>query len=254
MTPDAIFETSYQWAMIWIGALSHVLGVLPLPYALMAGMLATVNPCGFVMLPAYAAFYSTVDTGPLMPGRQALRAVWMGLLVTVAFVGVFTISGVIITIGGRALMHWAGWAGVVIGVLLAALGSYQLITRRSLFASLTSGIRVKRSRTTGGVLLFGAGYATCSLGCTLPAFLVVAGSVFLGDRDFGSSLVRFVQFGLGMGIVFTVTSVLVTLARGQVMRLARPILPLTDIAANVLLIVAGSYVIWYWTTKGQVLV
>lgn len=252
MNPDVIFETFYDQAMAWIRVFSQAVNELPLPYAVAAGMLATVNPCGFVMLPAYAAFYSTVDGAPVVRRQQVARATWMGILVTVSFVGIFTLAGLVITVGGRALMQWAGWAGAVVGVLLTVLGGYQLIARRSVFAGWTSGIRVERSKTTGGVLLFGVGYATCSLGCTLPAFLVVAGSVFLGDRDFASSLLRFVQFGLGMGVVFTIVSVTVTLARNQVMRLARPVMPVADIVANVLLVLAGLYVVWYWTSKGQV--
>lgn len=253
MNPDVVFETFYDQAMAWIMAFSQAVNELPVPYAVAAGMLATVNPCGFVMLPAYAAFYSTVDGAPVVRRRQVARAAWMGILVTAAFVGFFALAGLVITAGGRALMEWAGWAGAVVGVVLIVLGGYQLITRRSVFAGWTSGIRVERSRTTRGVLLFGVGYATCSLGCTLPAFLVVAGSVFLGDRDFASSLLRFVEFGVGMGVVFTIVSVMVTLARNQVMRLARPVMPVTDIAANILLILAGLYVVWYWTSKGQVL-
>jgi cytochrome c biogenesis protein CcdA len=254
MNPDVIFETFYNQAMSWINTSAQAVNELPRPYAVAAGMLATVNPCGFVMLPAYAAFYSTADGSLVVRRRQVARATWMGILVTVAFVGIFALAGLVITIGGRALMEWAGWAGAVVGVLLVLLGGYQLLARRSVVAGWTPGIRVERKRTTGGVLLFGVGYATCSLGCTLPAFLVVAGSVFLGDRDFASSLVRFVEFGLGMGVVFTMASVMVTLARNQVMRFARPIMPVTEVAANVLLILAGLYVVWYWTSKGQVII
>ena len=129
MSPDPAFQAFYDQAMNWVTALHQLLAGLPLPYAFVAGMLATLNPCGFVMLPGYAAFYSTVDDAPAGHSRQAARAAWMGILVTIAFVGVFSLSGLVITAGGRALMHWAGWAGVVVGVLLAGLCAAQLVAR-----------------------------------------------------------------------------------------------------------------------------
>ena len=247
------FDAFYEQATVWINALSRDVQALPVSYAFAAGMLATVNPCGFVMLPAFAGFYATAggaSSAAMNSGRRLLRALWMGVLVTVAFVAIFTAAGALVTAGGRVIMEWAGWAGVVVGAALVALGVYQLVTRRAVFASATSGVRVQRSRTTGGVLLFGAGYAVCSLGCTLPAFLVVAGSVFLGDRDFAESLRRFMEYGAGMGLVLTVIAVGVALARDRATRFLRPLLPVVDATANAALVLAGVYVIWYWSTKG----
>ena len=49
----------------------------PVPYPFGAGMLAIVNPCGFVMLPAFAAFYCTLGDGggTIGFGRRAGRAI-----------------------------------------------------------------------------------------------------------------------------------------------------------------------------------
>lgn len=254
MNPGALLDAFYVYASNAISAATVAVDALPVSYAFAAGMLATVNPCGFVMLPAFAAFYTTVEDGAdTAPLRRLQRAAWMGILVTVAFIAIFGLAGLAITAGGRILLQWAGWAGVAVGVLLVVLGLYQLAARRSLFATATAGIRVQRARSTRGVLLFGVGYAVCSLGCTLPVFLVVAGSVFLGDRDFAESARRFVEYALGMGFVLTIIAVGVALVRERTTTLVRPLLPVVDGAANVMLILAGLYVIWYWTTKGSVL-
>lgn len=255
MSLGAFFEAFYVAASGWINYASQLVDALPVSYAFAAGMLATVNPCGFVMLPAFAAFYTTLDSNNegLVTLRRLERALRMGVLVTVAFVAVFGSAGVLITLGGRALLRQAGWAGLVVGALLAGLGLYQLIMRRSLFANATAGMRVQRIRSARGVLLFGLAYAICSLGCTLPAFLVVAGSVFLGDRDFVHSLSRFVQYALGMGSVLTLIAVGVALMREQTTRWTRRVLPAIDGAANVLLVLAGMYIVWYWASKGSIL-
>lgn len=97
--------------------------------------------------------------------------------------------------------------------------------------------------------MFGVGYAVSSLGCALPAFLVVAGSVFLGNGDASASLLRFVEYSAGMGFVLTVVAVGAAVARDQAVRFMRPLLPVVDVVANVFVILAGSYIVWYWGTK-----
>jgi len=247
MTPDAVFTAFSQTAASWINAGARGVEALPVSYAFGAGMLASVNPCGFVMLPAFAAFFVSTEAGDgRLPSRIAV-ALRLGLLVTLAFVATFTLAGAVVWVGGRAFMSWAGWAGLAVGVALTAFGAAQLVLRRSLFARATAGLRVQRAGGTRGALTFGLGYAICSLGCTLPAFLVVAGSVFLGSTDYLQSLSRFVEYSLGMGAVLTVVAVAVTLARAQATRIILRATPVMEAGANVMLVLAGLYVIWYWT-------
>lgn len=213
-------------------------------------MLASVNPCGFVMLPAFAAFFVTVEQAADDAAVRVARALWMGLLATLTFIAVFTLAGAAIWGGGRAFMQLAGWAGLAVGGALAGFGLYQLVTRRSIFVGATSRVRIGRSRSPTGVVLFGAGYAVCSLGCTLPAFLIVAGSVFIGNRDFVEAMARFVEYGAGMGFVLTTVTVGVAVARASTARVAGRLGTIVEPAANVLLVLAGLYVIWYWTSNG----
>jgi cytochrome c-type biogenesis protein len=253
LSPDAWFTVFYAEAMGWINLVDQGVRALPVSYAFGAGMLATLNPCGFVMLPAFAAFYTSAaggDPGAGAPMRAA-RALRMGALTTIAFVGTFGLMGFVVTAGGQFVMDWAAWAGIVVGVLLAGFGTYQLISRRSLFARVTAGVRAPRSVSTRGVLLFGFAYAICSLGCTLPIFLVVVGGVFLGRGDFSESIMRFVQYGAGMGLVLTLVTLGVALARGWALQTTRHLLRYVDPMANAMLLIAGVYIIWYWSTIGS---
>jgi cytochrome c-type biogenesis protein len=252
---DALFEAFYGQASTWINAAARGVETLPVSYAFGAGMLASVNPCGFIMLPAFAAFFVTTTNDGIAPGRPArlMRAAWMGALVTLAFIAVFTLAGALVWAGGRALMAWSSWAGAAVGVALLGFGLYQLATRRSLFSGATSGLRIARRRSNGGVLLFGAGYAVCSLGCTLPAFLVVAGSVFIGNPDLVDATRRFVEYGLGMGFVLTALTIGIAVAQDGANRATSRVLPLVDPAANAVLVLAGAYIIWYWMRNGSLL-
>mgnify|MGYP001611737333 FL=1 len=49
-----LINTLSQLASAWLG---RVADFLPLGYAFGAGMVSTVNPCGFAMLPAYLGLF-----------------------------------------------------------------------------------------------------------------------------------------------------------------------------------------------------
>jgi cytochrome c biogenesis protein CcdA len=177
----------------------------------------------------------------------------MGALVTLAFVVTFGLAGLVISAGGRFITDWIGWAGLAIGVALIALGVYQLATRRSLFANVTAGVRLQRSATPGGVLLFGVAYAVASLGCTLPVFMIVVGSVFSGAGTYLESVGLFLQYAAGMGLVLTVITLGIATFRQQTTRIVGRVMPYVESTGNVLLVFAGGYLVWYWTGQGGVL-
>ena len=247
MTPDAFFSAISAAATYWLNVAAQGVEQLPVPYAFGAGMLASINPCGFVMLPAYAAFFVTGgDTTRSAPLPRLMRALALGGLVTLAFIGTFSVAGAAIAAGGRGLMSLTPWIGAAVGVVLVALGALQLASRRALLQSLVGGVRVRRERTPRGAVMFGLGYAVVSLGCTLPAFLVVAGSVFIGNTNYLEAVGRFVQYGLGMGTVLTVVTVALTFGRAGASHTVGRLAPLAEVAGNVLLVLAGLYVTWYW--------
>ena len=252
MSLNAVFEVFSVQAYYLINAFARMVDALPVSYSFGAGMLASVNPCGFIMLPAFAAFYFTAGGADEAPGaiRRVGRALKMGGLITLAFVVTFGLAGAVISAGGHIITSWIGWAGLVIGAALVILGAYQLATRRSLFANATAGIRVQRSVTMRGVLLFGAAYAVASLSCTLPIFMTVAGTAFSGTGSYLDSVLNFLQYAAGMGIVLTAITLGIALFRHQTARLVNRALPYVEATGNVLLVFAGSYLVWYWTAQG----
>lgn len=145
---------------------------LPLLYAASAGMLSTINPCGFAMLPAYISYqlgaqdpsYSSVS----LP-RRAIRAVGVGLAMTAGFITLFSSVGIVIALGGRAIIGLVPWAAVVVGLGLILLGASMLIGRTPRLA-IASKLRAPNTVSWSGAFLFGIGYASASLSCTLPVF------------------------------------------------------------------------------------
>jgi cytochrome c biogenesis protein CcdA len=91
-----------------------------------------------------------------------------------------------------------------------------------------------------------------SLGCTLPIFLVVVGSA-IKSQGFSNGLFQFFSYSLGMGAVLTSLALSLAVFKGGLAIYLRRALPYMGRIAGALLLVSGSYQIYYWLTKGGVL-
>jgi len=213
---------------------------LPLGLALVAGGLATVNPCGFPLLPAFLSVYVGAREERLPPvGGRVLQGLLVGALVTAGFLGVFVAVGLPVAYGASRVADVLPWAGVGLGGLLVAAGLLTLAGRGP-------RVNVRWGARRGGPLLFGAGYGVASLGCTLPIFLAVVGAA----AGSGSTLLVFAAYGAGMALVVTALAVAAALLREGLARGLRRLLPHMNRISGVLLVAAGSYLAYYWYRIG----
>jgi cytochrome c biogenesis protein CcdA len=80
---------------------------IPVALAFTAGLVATVNPCGFAMLPAYLALFLGLEGDDPATGPRAVgRALRVGLVVSTGFVAVFAVAGALLTLGVQAVVGW----------------------------------------------------------------------------------------------------------------------------------------------------
>lgn len=229
---------------------------LPLAYAFGAGVLASVNPCGFLMLPAYATYYVSTEDARDLAGTElerAARAAQLALIATLGFLVVFGSLGLVIALGGHALVSAFPYASLAVGALLILLGIGLLFTRRQLSFGMAGRVRVARSRSLRGVFLFGVAYAVASLGCTLPIFLTVVGSAISAHR-FLNAIIQFVNYALGMGLVLLIVSLSAAFAQGALMARMRQLAPYVERIGGVLLLAAGAYLVYTWFSLGRTLV
>jgi cytochrome c biogenesis protein CcdA len=238
--------------------LSALAAALPFGLAFGAGMVAAVNPCGFAMLPAYLSLYlGTQESGfteRSAPSR-ALRALAVGCAVSSGFVVLFGLTGLLISVGGTALMEVMPALGVLVGEALVVLGVWMLLAGRSPYAALFSRLaaRVGDPRKIGvrGFFVYGLAYGAASLGCTLPAFVAVVGSgIAAGGVAAGAA--RFLGYGLGMASVLVALTVALAFFKEGLLKWLRGALPYVQSASAILLILAGAYVIFYWWTAQSV--
>ncbi len=228
---------------------------LPVGYAFGAGMVSTVNPCGFVMLPVYLSLYMGAEEGKLTESSRIKRfwkAIWVTTVVSAGFALFFGIVGAIVSAGGTLLMDVAPWLSLAIGVALVVMGIWLLLGHH-LSVSFTLRISNKicdpRKVSVTGFFLFGIAYAITSLGCTLPIFLMVIGSS-IASGDFIAGMIQFVSYALGMGTVLLVLTLgMAFLREGVVVGKLRSFVPHIQKISGVIVILAGLYTIYYWGSK-----
>ena len=216
-------------------------------YAFTTGMLATVNPCGFAMLPAYLSYFLGIDSTRIVPASAAARvgrAIAVSLAVSIGFMTVFTIIGAIVRAGGDVLIDWAKYVTIPIGLALAGLGVAMMLGYHLPFTTprLDKG---GRDRTVVSMFVFGISYAIASIGCTLPLFIGAALTSFT-TRGTVSGMLLVLTYGAGMALVLTALTVTLALARGGLLAGLRHVLPYVERVAGVFLVLAGLYLVYYW--------
>lgn len=236
-------------------AMDRLASLLPVGYAFGAGMVASVNPCGFFLLPSYISYHlgtEETDFYETSTAGRVLKALLLGGVATVGFVVIFAIAGSLISAGGRWLITVFPYAGLAIGVGMALLGLWLLATRRTMGIVAASRVTITPQRNLWNVFLFGIVYAVGSLSCTLPIFLVVVGSALAGQNlltGFG----EFISYALGMGAILVAVTLGAALFRGAVARWLRGAIPYVHRASALFLLGAGIYLIYYWLFEGGLL-
>ena len=86
-------------------------------FAFMAGAIATVNPCGFALLPAYFARRLGVHTADALKSTQWIgRTLAVGASATLGVLLIFGIAGGAIALGAYWIADTFPWAGFAVGI------------------------------------------------------------------------------------------------------------------------------------------
>lgn len=236
------------------GGLSAISEALPFGFAFGAGMLAAVNPCGFAMLPAYLGLYLGSADNSMTQQRRLLRALLVALTMTAAFIVTFGVAGIAVAAAGSALGRAFPVIGLMIGILLAAAGAH-ILAGGKIYSSLGDRLAARLATTSAGGGLrayaaYGLAYAAASLGCALPIFLTVVGVSSAGHNPLASAA-QFGLYGLGMGLVITVLTILAAVFKTALLsRVRNAGAQLLENVTGVLLVLTGAYVTAYWLTLG----
>ena len=212
-------------------------------YSLLLGMLAAVNPCGFVLLPAYLVSYLSVDdsSGPALRVRRSLV---VGSSVSVGFLAVFIVVGAVSRLFTGWLATNAKYAALVIGLGLMVVGVRMLSGwRPKLWVPSLSGSA--RGASTRNMVLFGVVYAVASIGCTIGLLTTAILGSFSRDGAL-SGVLSVGLYGLGMGLFVVALTTSLAFAKNALVRGGRGVMKVMDRVSSVLVLLTGVYLTWYW--------
>ncbi len=220
-----------------------------------AGLLATVNPCGFALLPGFLSLYLGAEESPSAAGARRVdvtavtrlrQGFTVGLVLSGAFSAVFIVAGLVVTAGLRTMLTVIPWVAFAVGLVLVALGVAMLAGRRiSLLAAGRLQPGVDQRTGYSRVAAFGVAYALASLSCTLAIFLVVVGQA-LTVSGVAQTLAVFAAYSAGSASVLLALSVSAALAKGALARGLRRLTPIVNRLAGGLLLASGLYLVAYW--------
>ena len=232
--------------------------IAPLGFAFGAGIAAAFNPCGFAMLPAYMGLYLGIhdERNTTSFAGQIGKALLIGGSVTAGFVLLFAAAGAVIGLGARSVVGSVlPWVGLGIGVLLTIAGAW-LLSGGKLYTALAQQMSERFGNpgqtNARGYFIFGLSYGLASLSCTLPIFLAVIGTSF-STATIWTSFAQFVLYALGMGAVIIALTLLMAIFKGAVIGVMRRAMPYIQPIGTWLMLIAGTYIVFYWLTIGNAL-
>lgn len=213
-----------------------------LGFAVGAGLVAALNPCGFVFLPGYLGLViaGSHDTSR---GVALARAGAATVMMAVGFVTVFGVFGLMISPAIASAQKFLPFATVVIGVLLVGMAGWLLAGKdiNAIVPKFAGGAPTTR---LGSMYGYGVAYAIASLSCTVAPFLAVISTTFKQGSTL-SGILAFVAYAAGMSITVGVVALAVALTGSLAGARLRRILPHVGRIVGVIVLLTGLYVTYY---------
>lgn len=219
----------------------------PLSLAFVAGMLAAVNPCAFSLLPAYVGLFLHLDDSTAPVRHRLWRVAVTTTAVSAGFVVVFTALGLLLDRLSSSARERLPWLTLAIGVSLVGIGLAVVVGWR--FRSPVPAVRITSGRPAIAMFLYGVGYGTASMSCTLGPFLAV--TAMASSESVLSGLATYFVYAAGMGLVVGAVAVASAAARPSAIVGMRGLSRFAGRLGGVVMVASGSYAIWYarWELK-----
>ncbi|OBI77245.1 cytochrome c biogenesis CcdA family protein [Mycobacterium sp. E740] len=213
---------------------------MDLGLALLAGLLAALNPCGFAMLPAYLALVVRGESN----GRPVGRALVASIAMCSGFLVVFAAFGLLTVTAASVVMRYLPFATMLIGALLAGLGIWLLAGRDLSILAPKPAPRWLPTARLGSMFGYGVSYAMASVTCTVGPFLAVTG-IGVGGATLADTVAAFVAYAAGFGLIVGATAIGAAFAGAAVTDGLRRALPYVNRISGALLVIVGAYVGYY---------
>ena len=209
------------------------------------GLVAAVNPCGFILLPTYLMYFLGMQGG--VPGTQRAsmkRALLVSAAVSLGFLSVFFVAGLISYNFTSWINENSKYATGGIGVALLILGVAMLFGYKLPFMTpkLDTG---QKDQTVKSMFIYGIAYAVASIGCTIGLFIATVFSTTARDGVV-QGVGNVVAYGAGMALLVSALTVSLSLANTGLLKFLRKGLAYVDRIAAAFVVLSGLYLLWYF--------
>ena len=177
------------------------------------------------------------------------RGLYLGISLSIGFLVVFGIAGILLAFGGRFIGRILPLMGFSIGLLIALVGIYLFLSKRNISLRLFNDLDLGNFDGVFQTFLFGVAYAIASLSCALPVFLAAVGIVVGSGISLNGSINVIggsVIYSLGMGAIMTLVTISSLLFEEATTKLINKLMPIIDQLGKIAMIIAGSYIMYYW--------
>ncbi|MBI4611182.1 MAG: hypothetical protein HY726_19510 [Candidatus Rokubacteria bacterium] len=216
-------------------------------FGFVAGIGAFFAPCAFALFPGYISYYlASSGAGRESPGRALL----LGVTCAAGSSLFFAIVGVAITLLGGAISTYLIATKPVIALAVVVLGLILLADVRLGSLALPLGVAGRNIPAGAGIFLYGFGYALASTGCTLPIYVSMI-VLPLTSGFSGAALLTFVSFASAMALMMLLTSLLVGLAKANLLHRLQASTVWIKRASGLVLVLAGLYLGYYYVAAGM---
>jgi cytochrome c-type biogenesis protein len=210
------------------------------------GMVAAVNPCGFILLPTYLMYFLGLQG--TVPGTQRAtmrKAILVSAAVSTGFLAVFLVAGVVSYNFTNWINENAKYATGAIGAALLVLGVAMLFGYKLPFMTPSIDTGDTPRNTVRAMFVFGIAYAVASIGCTIGLFIA---TVFSTTEREGviSGVGNMLAYGAGMALLVSALTIALASANTGLLKFLRGSLRYVDRIAAAFVVLSGLYLLWYF--------
>lgn len=211
--------------------------------ALVAGIFATFNPCGFAMLPAYLTFIILGADATKNKKEVFADALKFSALMGLGILAVFSLFAAAIIPFTSSIQEYLPIFTLLIGALLIAAALSILLGKNFPSAKLWSP---SISPTGRAITFFGYGvtFALGSISCTIGPFLAITNSA-LASSDVWQILLTYLAFGLGISLTIAVLALVTATSNQFLQRYIRKVSRVLSVASAVILLFVGLYLLYF---------
>ena len=210
------------------------------------GLVAAVNPCGFILLPTYLMYFLGLEGA--RPGTQRAtlrRALLVSASLSAGFLAVFLVAGAISYNFTTWINENSKYATVVIGASLLVLGIAMLCGYKLPYVTPAIGTGDSTERTVRAMFVFGIAFAVASIGCTIGLFIATVFSTSAREGVI-AGVGNVLAYGAGMALLVSALTIALAFANTSLLKVLRSGMPYVDRIAAGFVVLSGMYLLWYF--------